>query len=361
MSAKRVAIIIDTLNGGGAEKVCLTLFKSLLNKNVDAHLIVLKPKCDYELPQLPNIHFVFRDSKTKLSHFFGKKKAAVLLNQLVVRLGNFDALFSNLDVTHAIVAKAKLPHCFYVVHNSIEKSLAMHRQLGWLKYWRKRKAINVLNHKKLITVSKGIKTEILAGDIIQPQSITTIYNPVDLADIQDKSQLMDQDIPKNNYLIFMGRMAKQKRVDVLIKAFQYVQTPLELVVLTNNTKKLNKIIKQHNFHNKKITGVGFKQNPYPLIKQAKALVLSSDFEGLGMVLIEALACGTPVVSTDCPHGPSEILTGDLQSFLSPVGDAQALAKKIDAAVKYQVNNPYVLTQVNADEVAEQYLKLADSH
>jgi len=360
MNAKRIAIIIDTLNGGGAEKVCLTLFQAMLDRGIDAHMLVLKQKCDYQIPNSPNIHFVFEDEQIRLSSHFVQKKAARKLIEMIERLGGFDAYISNLDYTHAILAKTGLANCFYVVHNSIEKTLQMHRRLGPIKYWRKRGAINQLNGKRLITVSEGIRNEIELGNVIKPKDITTIYNPIDINKIIEDSNKKDPDIPGRAYILFMGRIAKQKRVDILIQAFQKVQADVDLVVLTNNQKKLNKLVKRYNVNNKRIIGLSFKQNPYAIVKHAKALVLSSDFEGLGMVLIEALACGTPVVSTDCPHGPNEILVDDLAQFLSPVGNPEKLAEKIDLAMGYEIANPSILEKVNQDKVVDDYLNLIEA-
>ncbi|MGL5407156.1 MAG: glycosyltransferase, partial [Shewanella sp.] len=81
---------------------------------------------------------------------------------------------------------------------------------------------------------------------------------------------------------------------------------------------------------------------------------------LPTVLIESLACGTPVVSTDCPHGPSEILTGDLASYLVARRDPKALAQMIDAVVKCppSLERAEILAKVDATRIAEQYLSLA---
>ena len=354
---KRIAILIDTLNGGGAEKVCLTLFEAMLARGLDAHLIVLKRKFEYDLPDTKNIHFIFDNDKLRLYSYFVQKRAARKLNELVAQLGAFDAIFSNLDFSHAVLAKSGLQNCFYVVHNSIEKTLETHRRLGPVKYWRKKRAINQLNGKRLITVSNGIKQEILSNDTIKPNSIEVIYNPIDLDSMIEDSKQNDSDIPDRPYAVFMGRIAKQKRVDILIQAFQFVKTDVDLVILTSNLKKLNKLIAKHNRANKRIIGFNFKQNPYPMVKNADVLVLSSDFEGLGMVLIEALACGTPAVSTDCPHGPNEILTGDLTQFLAPVGNPEKLAEKIDLAIDYEVNPPDILNKVTLNRVVESYLRL----
>lgn len=354
---QRIAILIDTLNGGGAEKVCLTLFEAMLNRGIDAHLIVMKRKFEYDLPDSKNVHFIFDNVKLRLYSYFVQKRAAKKLAQLVDKTGRFDAIFSNLDFSHAVLAKSGLQNCFYVVHNSIEKTLETHRRLGPMKYWRKKRAINHLNGKRLIAVSYGIKQEILSNDTLNVKSVDVIYNPIDLDSLVKKAKQNDSDVPTRPYVVFMGRIAKQKRVDVLIQAFQFVKSDVDLVVLTSNLKKLSKLVLKHNHNNKNIIGLNFKQNPYPMVANAQALVLSSDFEGLGMVLIEALACGTPAVSTDCPHGPNEILTGDLEQFLAPVGNPSELARKIDLALGYQVQRPAILDKVKLENVVERYLEL----
>ena len=352
---KRLAIIIDTLNGGGAEKVCLTLFNAMNAKGIESHLIVLKKKCDYDLQREQNIHFVFDNPKIKLYKKSVQKDAAEKIELLAKNLGNFDACLSNLDETHAIVSKTNLPNCFYVIHNSVEKTLKTQARLGPFKYFRNLRAIKSLNRKNLITVSEGIKKELENSSFVNPKSITTIYNPVDINLIQEKANAKTESIPSQPYVIFLGRVAKQKRIDILIQSFQLLESDVDLVILTNNRKKLDRIINKNNVKNKNIIVENFKQNPYPWIKNAKALVLSSDYEGLGMVLIEALACGTPVASTNCPHGPNEVLTGDLAQLLATPGDPVELAKKIDLAISTEVDTVEILNKVNLHTVLNHYL------
>lgn len=354
---KKIAIIIDTLNGGGAEKACLTLSKALSSQGIDTQLIVLKRKCSYTLKADNKVHFIYDDPKVKLYRKSVQLDTAKKLNSLVQKLGGFDAFFSNLDDCHAIVSKACLPNCFYVVHNSIEHTLASRRRLGPAKHKRKLQAIQTLNGKQLIAVSNGINQEIKNTELIQPSSVTTIYNPIDIDNIRILAEEKCSDLPPHPYIIYLGRIASQKRLDVLIQSFQHIKSDVDLVILTNNCKKLSGIIKKHNSKNKNIICHDFKQNPYPWIKHAKALVLSSDFEGLGMVLIEALACGTPAVSTNCSFGPDEILTGELADFLSPPGAPLALAEKIDASLKTQIQAPEILNKVTLDKVAAEYLEV----
>ena len=78
---------------------------------------------------------------------------------------------------------------------------------------------------------------------------------------------------------------------------------------------------------------GFQSDPIPFYKTANLFVLSSDYEGLPLVIIEALACGTPVVSTDCHSGPAEILVNGRYGRLVPVGDVNALSKAIKMEIQ----------------------------
>jgi glycosyltransferase involved in cell wall biosynthesis len=82
-----------------------------------------------------------------------------------------------------------------------------------------------------------------------------------------------------------------------------------------------------------VTVAGFRENPFPWYANAAACVLSSDREGMPNVLIESLICGTPVVSTDCPSGPREVLIGELSRWLVPSGDAAALAQKMREVIE----------------------------
>ncbi len=355
---KRIAILIDTLNGGGAEKICITLYQGMKKLGVDAHLIVLKSRCEYELEENESVHFIFDSSKVRLYSRRIRKMAVERLNQLEEQLGRFDACYSNLDQTHQIVSESNLDNCYYVIHNSIDSSLSNHRRLGPIKYWRYRRAINSLNGKRLIAVSKGIQSEIESSKAIKAESVQTIYNPFDIPKIRLMSEEKDESIPARPYILFVGRIARQKRIDVLIKAFQLIEKDVDLLILTNNLKKLEKFKVRYNSHGKNIYGLSFKQNPYPLIKNAECLVISSDHEGLSTVLIESLICGTNIVSTNCPHGADEILTGELKQFLSAVGDVECLARNIDKSIGYALCEPEIIKEVKLENIVQQYLVLA---
>ena len=217
-----------------------------------------------------------------------------------------------------------------------------------------------LNGQHLITVSKGIEREISQGKRIVPASIRTIYNPFDFDEIECQSRAEVANIPEGDFFIHVGRFAKQKRHDVLFQALRLTKNKLPIVLLCHNQKKALKVAKKFGVSDRIILP-GFQRNPFPWVKHANALVLSSDYEGLPTVLIESLAVGTPVVSTNCPYGPDEILTGDLANFLVPVRDPAALALKLDEVLELKSDNrrAEILSKVKADQIVKSYIDLID--
>jgi glycosyltransferase involved in cell wall biosynthesis len=109
------------------------------------------------------------------------------------------------------------------------------------------------------------------------------------------------------------------------------------------TEEIKRLIHHYNLEDRVVI-TGFKQNPFPYIHQALALLLTSDYEGLPTVIIEALICGTPVVSYDCPSGPREILNASLSEFLIPFDDSGAFIDKMKALAA----SPRRISPENAD-------------
>jgi glycosyltransferase involved in cell wall biosynthesis len=106
--------------------------------------------------------------------------------------------------------------------------------------------------------------------------------------------------------------------------------------------------------------LGFRENPLPLIKRASALVLSSDYEGFGNVIVEALGCGTPVISTDCPFGPAEILADGRFGRLVPVRDARALARAMASPLRAQWSQEELRSRAeifSVDAAVDRYMQL----
>lgn len=358
----RIAIAIDSLAGGGAEKVMLTLAKEFTELGHEPHFLVMSDDVAFDIPSYLPLHICFDKKDSDFNRFWHLTPAVTKLSnkikEIESKIGKFDLFLSNLDKTNRLMAKTGVAPLFVVVHASVEEELARHAKLGPFAYLKKLWAKKALNGHHLVTVSQGIADEITRTKRISPASIRCIYNPFEFDDITELSQQETQGIPDGDYLIHIGRFVKQKRHDILFQSIAKMNNQLPVVLLCHNPKKALKAAQKYGVAHRVVIP-GFQPNPFPWIKHAKALVLSSDFEGLPTVLIESLACGTPVVSTDCPHGPSEILTGELAKFLVPRRDPQALADKVDQLLiaPPSVANADILAKVSATRIAQEYLAL----
>jgi glycosyltransferase involved in cell wall biosynthesis len=168
--------------------------------------------------------------------------------------------------------------------------------------------------------------------------VETIYNPVVTPDLESLARAaVDHpwfagDGPP--ILLGAGRFVAQKDFSTLVKAFARVRAvgPARLMILGRSKRPARarrlRALAEHLGVAADVALPGFAANPFAYMARASAFVLSSRWEGLPGVLIEAMACGCPVVSTDCPSGPREILAGGSYGPLVPVGDAAALAEAI---------------------------------
>ncbi|QYJ93692.1 glycosyltransferase [Shewanella spartinae] len=365
MSAKRIGLAIDSLAGGGAEKIVLTLAAELKRLGHEPHLLVLSPHYDYGVPADIPLHVCFDERDRHIIAWWRLSRSAARVKQWIDGLeqthGKFDLILSNLDKSNLLLTRANVSPLYIVVHNSIEEELKRERKLGPISYLTMLRAKWALNGQALITVSKGIAREIDQSGRIVPGSVRTIYNPFDIETIRAKAAEATPDIPKGEFLIHVGRVARQKRHDILFQALAKMHKPLPLVLLCNNPKKAMKLAKKYGVADR-IICPGFQANPFPWIKAARLLVLSSDYEGLPTVLIESLICGTPVVSTLCPHGPDEIMTNELAEYLVPRRDSEALSRKLDKALEHypSLADSEILTQVAIDKIVADYLSLCQS-
>jgi glycosyltransferase involved in cell wall biosynthesis len=218
----------------------------------------------------------------------------------------------------------------------------------------------------VVAVSKGVAQDLLN---LMPQlkpKLTVIYNPVIDAAFYAKA-----DAPVEHpwfqphqppVVLAAGRLVALKGYDTLLRAFARVrqQMPARLVILGEGSERpnLERLAAELGVA-ADVDMPGFDPNPFRYMKRAGVFVLSSRYEGLPNVLIQALACGCPVVSTDCPSGPSEILDGGRYGVLVPVDDVEAMARAIVRALLGQVAPAPAewLEQFRVEAVAEQYLRV----
>ena len=361
---KNICLLIDTLSGGGAERSIITLASALSKLDHRVDVIVLSNKVNYSLKDINfKVHII--EKKRHPIRYIQKLKRSKDLRKKIALLNiKFDLFISNLPSADEICKLSNLPNLYFCIHNTLSMGIfnRYKNSRGLMRLKRKIKYSlsikNLYKNQNLITVSKGVENDLLDFGI-KPKSVQTIYNPFDFENIREQAE--EYRINENNYIIHIGRFHTQKRHDVLIHAYQKSGIKEKLLLLGDDKnllgEKIHQLVCDLNLENKVIFK-GFHPNPYPYIKNAKALILSSNFEGLSNVLIEALILRIPVVSTDCPSGPSEILTGELSKFLSPVGDIGALAKNIKKVIEY---SPKIKKQhfekFSAEIAAKKYLEL----
>ena len=193
---------------------------------------------------------------------------------------------------------------------------------------------------RFVSVSDGVGDDLSRTARIPRARITTIYSPVVTPWLLAKAEEpLDHPWFEPNQppvVLGVGRLTRQKDFPTLIKAFSLVQAKrsARLMILGEGRDRpqLQELVKKLKLEDQ-ISMPGFEPNPYKFMAHAGVFALSSAWEGLANVMVEALACRCPVVSTDCPSGPAEVLDGSRYGRLVPVGDERALAEAIIAVLE----------------------------
>ena len=326
---KTLLFVIDGLSGGGAERIVLTLAKAMVAEGHHVIIASLRDEKAYPLPEGVRYLLVedsYRGPFWRQTEI--KRRARLLDRALAKELKGtiIDFVFSHLPKTDRIVVASKsLSLAWLCIHCALTAGELKNKR-GLRRFFKQRQLIQTYSGRHLVTVSKGIQEDILAVGI-RPATMVAIYNPLDLEGVRRKAQEKCS-LEGECFLVHVGRFNNQKRHDRLLEAFQKSGYSGKLVLLGQGPKQ------QEIEEQAKKLGVadqvifyGFVENPYPIIRAAEVLLLSSDYEGLPNVLVEALACGTQAVSTNCPYGPEEILQGVLAQGLCPL-DSSSLAEAI---------------------------------
>jgi glycosyltransferase involved in cell wall biosynthesis len=220
----------------------------------------------------------------------------------------------------------------------------------------------IYSRRKLFSISKGVSRDLTNNLDIHPKEIHVVYNPIDEQMIQAKAIIPNSLIPKQDYIINVGRFHYQKRQDLLIKAYSKLKNrkkyKLVLIGEGDTLQDCKELVKSLNLENDVIF-TGWQSNPYNWIKNACLFVLSSDTEGLPLVLLESLCCGTNIVSTYF-EGIEDILTDNLQKNIVTPGNVDMLSKKIEVAINSNTKiDGSVIKKYYANNVAKNYLKYAE--
>lgn len=215
---------------------------------------------------------------------------------------------------------------------------------------------------RIIAVSGGVADSIAEGTSVDRDDVSVLYNPIDVESVRTRArervdhEWIEDD--ETDVVLFVGRIAPQKDLETWLRAFARVhdRNPDARAVLAGTELKGSGTSREDLLALADRLGVGdavsmpgYVDNPYRYMAQADVFLLSSRYEGLPTVLVEALACGCPVVATDCPNGPREILDGGEYGRLVPVGAADEIAEAVEAALREPT--PSEALRARADEFA----------
>jgi glycosyltransferase involved in cell wall biosynthesis len=221
-------------------------------------------------------------------------------------------------------------------------------------------------------VSEGVAAELVEDLKLPVSQVTVVHNPVVTDDVLRGAEQelhddwFDHEVP---VVLAVGRLVPQKDYPTLLEAFRRVHAsrPARLVILGEGPDlgSLQSLAGDLGIASD-VRFPGFDLNPFRYMSRCACYVLSSKHEGLPGALIQAMACGAPVVSTDCPHGPSEIITDGVSGYLCPVGDANAIAEKVerllgDSALRARMgaNARDAASRFSSDQVVQRYAAVLD--
>ncbi len=328
-----VAFYLPSLRGGGAEKVILNLAREFSQRGHTVDIVLVEAYGAY-LDDVPEeINIVNLDTRR---FFAALPKLIQYLNRTEP-----DALLSTIDTANIVSMCAKhLSGVSTRVVIRISNTISTKEEHGELKHRLvHRIAKQVYPYADgIVAVSDGVTQDLQTTMGLPSELITTIYNPSVTPELQEKKEesidhpWFSEPVP---VILGVGEFTKQKDFLTLIRAFSILlrDRDARLILLGKGPEKevLEKEIKKLGLE-ENICLPGFVENPYAYMTNADVFVLSSRWEGCPNVLIEALACGIPIVSTNCPSGPKEILEDGKWGELVPVEDTTAMAKAINEKI-----------------------------
>ncbi len=361
--SKRIAIFVSFSGQGGVERAMTQLAGGLIDNGVVVDLLLPRATGEHmeAIPEkvnvikfstghtfsslLPLVHYLRKERPDAL---FAAKHRAIITAVIAGRLAGFKGkVAGNIQTTISAGLKDS---------NVIKRSMYVWMMRTFYKW-----------ADLIVAVSKGVAEDVLQLTGLDKAKIKVIYNPVVTPEIFDLAGqplehpwFKESDVP---VILGIGRLTKQKDFHTLVRAFEKVRNdrPCRLVILGDggDLASLRSLALEMGIQDD-IDFPGFQKNPFAWLSRSSLFVLSSQWEGFGIVLVEAIALGIPVVSTDCPNGPNEILKNGKFGELVPVENSTALADAIGRTLDNPLP-PKVLQSASKDysveKISEDFCRL----
>ncbi|BAZ81232.1 group 1 glycosyl transferase [Sphaerospermopsis kisseleviana NIES-73] len=360
---QKITLFLPSLRGGGAEKIMVYLANGFAQRGFAVDLVLVKA----EGPYLPLVSDQVRVIDLNCPRVLASLPSLIRY----LKTEKPHAILSTLDDANVIAIIARFlsggsQKIVVRVANSWS-SLMLYEKGIRLRVTQVLAKYLYPGVNQVIAVSEGVSEDLVKSHNIPQNKVTTIYNPAITPELLDKIQeplnhpwFAPGELP---VILSVGRLTVAKDFTTLIRAFAHLNQrhSARLMILGEgkDRAKLELLVKSLGLE-EQVSLPGFVDNPFPYMKQASVFVLSSCFEGMPNALLQAIACGTPVVSTDCPSGPREILEDGKWGQLVPVGDVEAMAEAIMASLQGETQRPsreILESRFGLDTIVDQYLSI----
>ncbi len=349
MPAIRIGLLVNSIAGAGIQLSYRTLFETFLEMGHDVYLFVLY-ETGTEVLSVPERFCCLEGASLQQ-----KEKALVRRISALQEEREFDLFITAAEY---MTRHIPVPNLYTTVHVTWSHKLG---RTPWKRVFNRIKRCRRYAGKNVIAISRGIADDLVNVIKAKPKSLQVIYDPYDIRRIREQAE-EKIDLPTADYILGLGSLIARKRFDLLIRAFARLEEQhLKLVIAGEGAQHEELLSLSRSLGvGERVIFCGFQPNPYPLIKNARLLALSSDSEGLPRVLVESLILKTPIVSTACADGVYELMGETFPDFIVPTDDPRRLAEAMQRALyAFPPIDERTCAPFDNRRVARQFLALID--
>jgi glycosyltransferase involved in cell wall biosynthesis len=314
----KICIVLSSLSDGGTERFGATLSKILAQIGYNVHIVITHNAIEYDFEgELFNLEEEVKKSQGAISKLVALSR--------YFKQQNFDIIIDN-----RLRSQFFKELIMYRVFYQGSKIIGMVHNHKIQNYFPVNKFFSKLLYPKTTTfigVSKKIKESV--EERFGFKNVHYLYNPVNIQEIKTKAAINIKSLDYD-YILYFGRFEEvAKNLTLLIKSYNLSKLRtlgIKLVLMGkgDDINYIKQLVSRYNLDDD-VVFINYQPEPFPIVKQALFTVLTSNYEGFPMSIIESLASGTPVVSVDCPSGPGEVIKNNVNGLLVETNNPPALA------------------------------------
>lgn len=355
---KKVLFFCKHLKQGGAEKVCIDLINGFLKFGYYVDVVTLSDdSVQFGSSMVRRLSLGIGRDENDLIRFIKLVKSLKIVNQFIGGkngVKRYDLITSHLPMSYVLTMLSYARQdAIYVIHSDLDYL----NKYGISKYIYKWFIRMFFGNKKIVTVSRRLKEELVEDYDISPKNVRSIYNPIDVKKIQKLSkEEIEEDFGK--YILNVGRLTPQKNQSKLLEVYKKAFSSDYNLVICGEGELESELKNKADVLGigTKVFFIGWKSNPYKYMRNAEIVLSTSIYEGFPIALLEAFACNAKVVASNCNFGPDEILIDEFADYLVNSQEDDEYIKIIKKALdSYPIGNNKILRLCDIEYVVNEYL------